>query len=52
MLYKRNTISRFCLTTRKLYSFTFTFCFVYKLKQEIISFDSLPLPLLRSAYIT
>jgi hypothetical protein len=52
MLYKRDTISRFCLATRKPYFSTFTFCSVYELGQEIISLNSLPLSLLRSAYIT
>jgi hypothetical protein len=52
MLYKRDTISRFCLATRKPYSFTLTFCSVYESKQEIINLNSLLLSLLKSAYTT
>jgi hypothetical protein len=52
MLYKRNTISRFCLATKKPYSSTFTFCSVYELGQEIISLDSSLLSLPKSAYTT
>ena len=52
MLYKRDTILQFCLAIKKPYSFTLIFCFVYELRQEIISLNSLPLSLLRSAYTT
>ena len=43
MLYKRDTISQFCLATRKLYSSTLIFCPICKLRQEIVNLDSLPL---------
>jgi hypothetical protein len=52
MLYKRNTISRFCLATRKPYSSTLTFCSICESKQEIINLNSLLLSLPKSAYTT
>jgi hypothetical protein len=52
MLYKRDTMSQFCLATRKLYSSTLIFCPICKLRQEIVNFDSLPLSLLQSTCTT
>jgi hypothetical protein len=52
MLYKRNTISRFCLATRKLHSSTLIFCPICKLRQEIVDLDSSPLSLPQSTCTT
>jgi hypothetical protein len=52
MSYKRDTISRFCSATGKLYSSTLIFCPICKLRQEIVDLDSLPLSLLQSTCTT
>ncbi len=42
-MYDSNRILQFCLAIRKPYSFTFTYCFVCKLKLEIVNLNYLPL---------
>ena len=58
MLYNYNSILQFCLAIRKPYSSTLIYCFICKLKLEIVYINSLPLLnfllllLLKSIYIT